>query len=105
MQRNKMTKDEAKKEISNMFKNIDDVIGSTSSKDFKELVDKIYDNFENRICKNCKYFDEEYNIGFCVSDWWKEKNFVDGDLLAVDKNFGCNKFEKKTTVKEKLSEC
>jgi len=51
---------------------------------------KIYKDFEDKICKNCKYYDKD---GFCLNDWYKEKNTVNGDLLGVQEAFGCNKFE------------
>lgn len=51
------------------------------------VLDEVYNDFENRICKNCKYY-EEYSSVCCNGD---------SPLCAdvVDKDFGCNKFEAK----------
>ena len=110
-----MTRKEAKKEISNIYKNIYDIICSVSSNDFKKLVDKIYDNFESRTCKNCKYYDngccENLYINLecedrevtnkklkekkCILNLSIEDNSGLETEFLVDENFGCNKFERK----------
>ncbi len=53
-----------------------------------ELIDKIYNDFESRICGNCEFY-EKYNSVCCNGD---------SPLCSevVDKNFGCNEFERKT---------
>lgn len=50
-----------------------------------DVVDKIYDDFESRICENCKFYEKNPNI-CCNSNsrLWAE---------VVDNNFGCNQFE------------
>ena len=57
------------------------------------LIDKIYDDFESRVCENCKYFtycddgfhycDNQLNVGF-------------NGLITED--FGCNRFERRENV-------
>jgi len=49
----------------------------------KIIINKIYDDFENRICKNCKYS----NSFLC------DRVFCSKFNTLVDRDFGCNKFE------------
>jgi len=51
----------------------------------RQLVKEIYDDFESRICKNCKYY-EEYPSVCCNAD---------SPLCAgvTKEDFGCNEFE------------
>ena len=64
-------------------------------------IDKIYDDFESRTCENCKHWfmaitrDEDHNntktptcMLFAKSD--------DEYTIFPDKDFGCNKFERKS---------
>ena len=49
-----------------------------------------------RICQNCKYYDDNYdNSGFCIHDWYHKFDYVKGDIIKVEKNFGCNRFERR----------
>ena len=110
-----MNKEEAKKEISNMFKSIDDVIGSIDSNDFKNLIDRIYNDFESRTCKDCKHYDNgccenlyinlECEEGKVTNEKLKKEKcilnlFIEDDSgveieFLVDENFSCNKFKRK----------
>lgn len=54
---------------------------------FVEVIDKIYDDFESRTCINCNYYVDYPNV-CCNSDSLLCSEFV-------DKDFGCNKFERK----------
>jgi len=49
------------------------------------FIDRIYDDFESRVCKNCLYYFKET----CVCD---ESPLV---TEIVDENYGCNKFERR----------
>ena len=62
------------------------------------FIDEIYDDFESRVCKNCKYFNEDEG---CTNELntlkfkdmfgkWEEPLYLENM-----KNFGCNRFEKK----------
>ena len=53
----------------------------------KNLINEIYDNFDNRICKNCKYFG--YNA--CYNDNICDTN---GDYIITEEDFGCNRFKR-----------
>ena len=57
------------------------------------LVDRIFDDFESRVCYNCK-FSEKSTINseliFCMH--YDLYMFDD----SIPKDFGCNKFERKT---------
>ena len=57
--------------------------------DFKQSIDKIYDDFESRICDNCKYceFFSSVNSYFCINELSSAK--------FVDSCFGCNRWEEK----------
>lgn len=58
--------------------------------DYELLLHEIYDDFENKICKNCKYLNLG-NYGIC--------NYVEPlqrQCLEFDTDdFGCNKFKRK----------
>lgn len=76
-----MTREEAKKELNEY--------GYTISEQNK-IIDDIYDYFENRTCKNCKFgmkyhFDDEIE---CV------KIEADTQGMYFSNDFCCNKWEK-----------
>ena len=50
------------------------------------LIDKIYDDFESRVCENCEYYSR---IGSC-----ENKESYCFDQLVYD-DFGCNRFERR----------
>jgi len=52
------------------------------------FIDKIYDDFENRICKNCKFLIKTSKGLLC-------SNPVNYNYIITDEKFGCNRFEKK----------
>ena len=62
---------------------------------FESAIDKIYDDFESRICKNCRFYDNQFNL--CLND--KIGTYVSvldtKILLKVDADFGCNRFERR----------
>ena len=76
-----MTREEAKLEFFNLLE--------SGIIDFKEknIIDKIYDSFENRSCGNCKYFTSSPNTNKydCC-----EKGIADTSI-----SFCCNKWEQK----------
>ena len=60
----------------------------------QEFITKIYDDFESRVCENCKHFTNTYyTLGACKKDV-----FIVGedDNEFVSKDFGCNKFSAET---------
>lgn len=76
-----MTREEAKKELNEY--------GYTISEQNK-IIDDIYDDFENRSCKNCKFgmiypFDDDIE---CV------KIEADTQGIYFSNDFWCNKWEK-----------
>lgn len=77
-----MTREEAKKELNEY--------GYTISEQNK-IIDDIYDDFENRSCKNCKFgmiypFDDDIE---CV------KIEADTQGIYFSNDFWCNKWESK----------
>jgi len=53
------------------------------------FIDKIYDDLESRVCKNCS----KYKDGECrIFQGAKFKCTLD---ILNNKNFGCNKFERR----------
>ena len=59
----------------------------------KVIVNKIYDDFESRICENCKHYHADM---FCISQ--KVNNMMDefqqlDFYVKVDKTFGCGEYE------------
>jgi len=88
-----MTREEAKKYI-NCVKEIvkndfdeyeDEVVKSCF---VYKLIDKIYDDFESKICRGCKYFLKTKKGLLC-------NNPVNYDFIITDEKFGCNRFERK----------
>ena len=71
----------------------------------EDLVNEMFDDFDSRICKNCKHMryphDKTYNgyakcIKGCASTtiiMYTNDNHFDNEV--VEPNFGCNKFERK----------
>ncbi len=84
-----MTREEAKKIADLSISTIKRY--SDLTKRFNGLIDEIYDDFESRVCENCKYFDFPYPKrirGLCT----KETEDVDE---LVKKDFGCIHFERR----------
>ena len=92
-----MTREEAIKRVFKIFdgENLNDGILVVAPGLIVDLIDRIYDDFESRICKNCKY----YNNGNCPILQGASVKYV---LDWLDETFGCNKFERKEKW-EKLS--
>lgn len=92
-----MTREEVYTEIFNSTK-----ISRDSKKYVDMLTKKIYDDFESRICKNCKHCRRNGYVLTCnlriISDYLFD-NKEDLDRGMINKNFGCNRFEKKLEVK------
>jgi len=82
-----MTREEAKEIIYYSFFE-KGKYGLTKNNIFK-LINKIYNDFESRTCKNCS----QYKDGKCrIFQGAKCKYTLD---VIDDKNFGCNRFERK----------
>ena len=56
-----------------------------------DIIDKIFDDFENKICKNCKHIKTTY-APICDLGVVSQGLFGNG-IVTLD--FGCNKFEAK----------
>lgn len=55
--------------------------------DFNYQIDTIYDDFESRTCKNCKYCDSQFRYEPCP--------IADEMIQDIGVNFGCNEFKRK----------
>ena len=81
-------------------KNTNGIGGDYFNKDeFEDRIDEIYDDFESRVCENCKYWEENINMlkkRTGDGDCHKEIDEI-GDMYNsyTSKDFGCNKFEPK----------
>ena len=75
-----------------------DSIEVLNKRDVEEIVNMIYNDFESRVCKNCKYFNEDEG---CTNELntlkfkdmfgkWEEPLYLENM-----KKFGCNRFERK----------
>ena len=79
-----MTREEAIKLVYEKIEGIDDMQNA------KLIVKYIFNDFEyNRICKNCKWFEKNY----CTH--MKNTKMNEDTMIMVDKNFGCNRFERR----------
>lgn len=61
-----------------------------------KIVDKIFNDFESRICKNC-----EHHTGVTADQgWWEGDDYTCKELKKnTHMDFGCNKFERKANDK------
>jgi hypothetical protein len=62
--------------------------------DVTESLDRIYDDFKSRTCENCKYIRVLW-IGDALECSYGIRQY-ETDYFIVEKDFGCNKFERKT---------
>jgi len=63
------------------------------TKDCRDLIDDIFDEFKSRVCKECKYYEGGNISGFCLN---MQNTFMNKDSnIDVEADFGCNRFEKK----------
>jgi len=99
-----MTREEAKKEFwkeggvfENLFKYCFDKVLKLPYKGsvVDVFIDKIYDNFESKICKNCKYYNSAYKV--CENKRNIQPFEIDTEYVNMftDDDFGCNRFERK----------
>jgi hypothetical protein len=63
-------------------------IEDSGAKDLRRFIDKIFNDFESRTCKNCKYFKDDMYCYLMFADFNNKKYFL-------PKDFGCNKWESK----------
>ena len=86
-----MIRSEALLEVDNFLDNENDF------NNIRKLINKIYDDFESRVCKNCKYFVE-------CNDGYHYCNNINNTGLngIITPDFGCNRFEKKENKNDKL---
>ena len=61
-----------------------------------ELINDIYNDFENRICKNCKWFNKVGLVGYSCSNK-KNKEMFGMSIIWINKDFVCNLFERRIT--------
>ncbi len=86
-----MTREEA---IKRLF-DVSSDLGLVETIEARIVIDEIFDDFDSRICKNCKYFKKETDdFGFCEYVFKKEnKNSI--NVFLVKENFCCNRFERR----------
>jgi len=91
-----MTREEAYKKIKEAFTGIDRVADCPCicEDPFEDIVDEIYNNFESRICKNCKWIHKGQYEGefWCINP---KNSIIAEDGMFVNENFGCNRFERR----------
>ena len=84
-----MTREQAYKKFKKIDSNIKWVDFNLG---YMKLLDEIYDDFENRTCKSCRYFEPdrfEDGRGTCRNKNTPTRNFM------VDCDYGCNRYEAK----------
>lgn len=64
-----------------------ETIWNVSIFELESHINKIYDDFESRVCGNCKYY-EQYDSVCCNG----ESPLC---VEVVETSFGCNKFERR----------
>lgn len=58
--------------------------------DHDAIINEIYDDFESRTCENCKRY-----VPMKWTDFDNKCASMENKVSHVDKDFGCNKFERK----------
>jgi len=61
---------------------------------YEDILEYIHD-FESRTCENCKYYIFDKYYYYCNNDLCYDNGM--NDVREVEKDFGCNKFERKDT--------
>lgn len=92
-----MTREEAIEKVAPRLSHIQNMPLAKKIKWIKEFIHHIYDDFENRTCENCKYFNGasvHSKKRYCTihHDSWDKGEFFEFNL---GENFGCNKWEDK----------
>ncbi len=87
-----MTRDEAFKRIN---RELNKYTMTVKFRDVERLIDKIFDDFEIRTCKYCKHFNSFDGIDLISIDC-NQYNLLCG--TPINKDFYCNKFERKYDV-------
>jgi hypothetical protein len=84
-----------------------DSIEVLNKKDVEELVNMIYNDFENRICKNCEFFyiDHEFNRPVSRCELGCAETLIGAGFQKVSENFGCNKFKKRIKDEDQNEFC
>jgi hypothetical protein len=61
------------------------------------LINRIYDDFESRICSNCKFWKEEGRQSHCNRKYSTTDCFImdQYETIYTFRDFSCNKWEKK----------
>ena len=60
--------------------------------DWEHIIDKIFDDFESRVCKNCKYNNKMCTYQESIKVYCKVTR---GEDYGCDfDDFGCNRFER-----------
>ena len=80
-----MTREEAIKKLFDVSSDL----GLVETIEARIIIEEIFDDFESRVCKNCKHFTsfgKKMGIGIC-------SNFTKNINVAND--FGCNRFERR----------
>ena len=88
-----MTKEEAFENLDALAKSINGELVDYSDAD--HLIEAIYDDFENKVCENCKYFEDTTK---CRHPYNKQYYYCDGESgmpMSVSKDFGCILFERR----------
>lgn len=64
-------------------------INNSTKEWIENLVGEIYDDFESRVCGNCRYNQDNYKCtnNESMVEWLED--------IEVFNTFGCNKFERK----------
>lgn len=65
------------------------------SDSLEHLINSIYDGFESRTCKNCKYWGEDETCWHLVYEKYLLEGYEEESNMTTEKYFGCNKFERK----------
>ena len=67
------------------------IYGQITKNQYDVQVDKIYDDFESRICKNCEYWNK---YDECEKIYYHD-NLANREYIETNEDFSCNKFERK----------
>jgi len=93
-----MNREEAKYRISQFIYSM--IYVDNLEKDLKihlETIDKIYNDFESRICKHCKFY-QKHEV-FAIGDWRfvctnEQTSHKYSAFEPINDEYGCNHFER-----------
>ena len=85
-----MTREEAIKKLFDVSSDL----GLVETIEARIIIEEIFDDFESRVCKNCKYVGKHENGDEHKCEILMATTREEAEKL-IDEKFGCNRFERR----------